>query len=288
MTFSRHQAKPAIGTVTSSTWLSALPPKCRRGSLPRCLRLTAGTKEEVATRLTSIVGLDLVSVSPNDSWMPRGLPVQGADGKWDLSPTKEPKLGEAEGILPSTDRSALTAWWLEVIKGANTPNWDVASTCSIRGVKGLLLIEAKAHELELRNEEAGKNGPDPSEGSRKNHERIGQAIEEARKGLECATTASWGISRDSHYQMSNRFAWSWKLTELGYPVAMVYLGFLNAREMADRSAPLTDHRHWDDLVRKHSSKLCPPSIWDHSFEVNGRTMVSLIRSIEQPIVPMSL
>jgi hypothetical protein len=145
--------------------------------------LTAGTNEEVATRLTKVVGLDRVSVSANDFWMPRGLPIESTVGGWDLSPTKEPKLGEAEGILSTTDRSALIAWWLEVVKRANTPNWDIASTCSIRGAKGLLLIEAKAHDWELRKEEAGKSGPDDSEGSRRNHARIGEAIEEARRGL---------------------------------------------------------------------------------------------------------
>jgi len=266
-------------------WLSALPPNCRRGSLPRCLLLTAGTNEEVATRLTKIVGLDSVSIAPTDFWMPRGLPIENPDGSWDLSATKEPKLGEAEGILSSSDRSALTAWWLEVIRHANTPNWDIASACSIQGEKGILLIEAKAHEWELRKEEAGKSKPGDSESSRRNHARIGEAIEEAREGLECASKVPWGISRDSHYQMSNRFAWSWRLAELGYPVVLVYLGFRNALEMADRSAPLRDHRHWEDLVRGHSENLFPPTIWSHSIEVNGHSIVSLIRSVEQPLSP---
>jgi hypothetical protein len=85
--------------------------------------------------------------------------------------------------------------------------------------------------------------------------------------------------------MSNRFAWSWRLAELGYPVVLVYLGFLNALEMADRGAPLDNHHHWEDLVRKHSENLCPPTIWGHSIEVNGRSIVSLIRSVEQPLPP---
>jgi hypothetical protein len=284
----RFLASRDTGNVTDVKWLSALRPKCRRGSLPRCLLLTAGTNEEVAARLTNIVGLDCFSVSADDFWMPRGLPIESSADIWDVSPTKEPKLGEAERILSSADRSALSSWWLEAIKRANTPNWDIASTCSIRGVKGLLLIEAKAHEQELRKEEAGKSGPEASEGSRKNHERIGKAIGEAREGLERATDAPWGISRDCHYQMSNRFAWSWKLAELGHPVALVYLGFLNAPEMADISAPLRNHRHWEDLVRNHSANLCPPTIWGHSIEVNGSSIVSLIRSVEQPLRPVPL
>src|SRR5581483_11668704 len=103
---------------------------------------------------------------------------------------------------------------------------------------------------------------------------------------EYATKACWGISRDSHYQMSNRFAWSWKLAGLGYPVALVYLGFLDALEMADRGAPLKSHRHWEDLVRRHSAKLCPPAIWGDSIDVNGRRIVSLIRSVDQTLSPV--
>jgi hypothetical protein len=245
--------------------------------------LTAGTNDEVAARLTKLVSFDSVNIAPTDFWMPRGFPIETSDGRWDLSTTKEPKLGEAEGILPSLDRAALTSWWLQVKKRANTPNWDIASTCSIEGTKGLLLIEAKAHEGELRKEEAGKSEPDASEGSRRNHARIGEAIQEAREGLECASNLSWSISRDSHYQISNRFAWSWRLAELGYSVVLVYLGFLKAQEMADRSAPLRDHCHWEELVRRHSKNLFPPTIWGHSIEVNGRKIVPLIRSVEQPL-----
>lgn len=270
-------------------WLSALPRKCRRGSLPRCLLLTAGTKEEVARRLTGLISLDGVAISADDFWMPRGLPIEDAFGNWDVSPTKEPKLGEVEAILPLKDREALTAWWLNVSKGANTPNWDVVSTCSFRGSKGLVLIEAKAHDKELRKEEAGKSSPDASSAnSVSNHVQIGAAIEEARRGLERATEQCWGISRDSHYQMSNRFAWSWKLAQLDYPVALVYLGFLNALEMSDKGAPLQSHREWEDLVRNHSERLCPAAIWDHSIDVNGRSIVPVIRSVEQPLSPAAL
>jgi hypothetical protein len=63
------------------------------------------------------------------------------------------------------------------------------------------------------------------------HETIGAAIESARMGFEAGTRLAWHISRDSHYQISNRFAWSWKLTQLGIPVVLVYLGFLNASDM---------------------------------------------------------
>ena len=103
---------------------------------------------------------------------------------------------------------------------------DIASACEIEGKSGLLLVEAKAHENELSY--SGKSSPGVSVNSQGNHQQIGQAIAEANAGLELAAGNPWGISRDSHYQLSNRFAWAWKLASLGVPVVLVYLGFLNA------------------------------------------------------------
>ena len=56
---------------------------------------------------------------------------------------------------------------------------------------------------------------------------------EAAEGLRCETGKLWGLSRDHHYRFSNRFAWSWKLATFGLLAVLVYLGFLNAQEMAD-------------------------------------------------------
>ena len=63
-----------------------------------------------------------------------------------------------------------------------------------------------------------------------NHNQIGDAIQQANHGLE-PLLPGWDLSRDSHYQLSNRFAWSWKIASMGVPVVLVYLGFLNADEM---------------------------------------------------------
>lgn len=78
--------------------------------------------------------------------MPQGLPRLMIDGVWDLSPTREAKLGEDKGYLSPEQRNIVTDWWLEVVPRANTPNWDIASTCRINGKRGVLLVEAKAHD----------------------------------------------------------------------------------------------------------------------------------------------
>lgn len=269
-------------------WIDALPVKGRRGSLPRCLIFTEGSREDVAQRLMTLVGRRDVCVSPKDFWMPQGLPKRVADGRWDLSPAKEAKLGEAPELLPTADRAILTKWWLAVSKGANTPNWDLVSTCTVGEETGLLLVEAKAPHMELRKEEVGKRAPGASANSKANHERIGEAIQSAQVGLREATGMPWGISRDTHYQMSNRFAWSWKLTEIKYPVVLVYLGFLNGAEMKDQDNPFGRHEEWADLVRLHNRPICPVNIWDQLISLNGAVLIPLIRSVNQPLETSSM
>lgn len=249
-----------------SSLLDLLPAKGRRGSKPRCHLLTHGSPEQVAARLTCLID-SWGQVDPHDKWMPQGFD--------DLT---EAQLHEAPRLVTKNDRAKLQSWWLVV--RATTPNWDIASTCTIGGEKGLLLIEAKAHDAELRKEKQGKPLDDGApENGRKNHDRIGKAIGEANVALN-AILPGWNLSRDSHYQLSNRFAWAWKLTELGYPVILVYLGFLNAEEMRDRGKPFTAEADWQGLVELHSELIVPAGIWNHKWELHGQPFIPLIRSIE--------
>ena len=83
--------------------------------------------------------------------------------------------------------------------------------------------------------------------------------------------------------MSNRFAWSWKLTEFGIPVVLVYLGFLQATEMEDRGAPFVDGDDWHALVSMHSTPLFPGEVWNRRWMVNGVPFIPLIKSLEVPL-----
>ena len=255
--------------------LQRLLPKERRGSKPRCHWLTHGPREEVAERLISIVE-PWASVTATDQWMPDGF-----------ANTAEPQLHLPTPLLSEDKRQALGHWWLPHDRQtARTPNFDLASTCTLGGVAGLILVEAKGHDTELNKEAAGRRlNSDASEGRRASHQTIGIAIEEARCGLSHATASPWSISRDTHYQMCNRFAWAWKLADLGIPVILVYLGFLRADEMKDRGAPFSDPSGWETLVRAHSAKLFPDQIWNHRWSVNEVPFIPLIRSVEQPLDP---
>lgn len=143
----------------------------RHGSTLRFLMLTSGYREQVASTLTRLVAPWGIVDPLDDRWMPLGFPDP-----------KEAKLGESGQLLPPGVRSQLTEWWLKVPKNANTPNWDLASTCTINGHRGILLVEGKAHRAELK--EAGK-----ALGNGQNDEQIERAIEEANQGLNGTTGA---------------------------------------------------------------------------------------------------
>ena len=257
-----------------------------RGSQPRCVLTVEGNREEVATRLTRIVNIPDVVVSPNDRWMPYGKPVR-SDGSWDKTPAQEVELDKSNELVCREVQLQLRRWWLAVLgrgKGAKTPNWDIASTCTIMGKPGLLLIEAKAHSNEL--EASGKSlGSNASPNSIKNHERIGLAIAEAADQFQRATGNRWEISRDHHYQLSNRFAWSWKLASLGIPVVLLYLGFLNAQDMADDGTLFRSEADWKSTLKDHALGAVDEAFWGERVDLDGVPFIALIRGIDQPFDP---
>ncbi len=262
-------------------WLEQLG-KDNRGSRPRCVLLMDGEKDEVASRLTRLVGLPgEVSVAPSDTWMPHGKPVRKNDGSWDKKPTAEARLDRPNSLVDPKIQKELQAWWLAVVRGAaNTPNWDIASTCLIRGEGGLLLIEAKAHPSELS--QAGKSLPS-SKNSQSNHDQIGRAIAEANKAFQAVTGKKWGLSRDSHYQLSNRFAWSWKLALLGIPVVLVYLGFLNAQDMAREGRLFQSEANWEHTLKDYCDGVVDDTCWGQWLDFRGVPLIPLIRGIDQPL-----
>jgi len=83
--------------------------------------------------------------------------------------------------------------------------------------------------------------------------------------------------------MANRFTWAWKITELGMPVILVYLGFMDCEEMRKGSAqrPITDKEDWQDMVHSHSQPLFPREVWNQEWHVHGQSFIPLIRVYEQ-------
>jgi hypothetical protein len=257
-----------------SILLERLKPRERRGSKLRCHLLTHGSPDSVAARLAALVA-PYASVAPNDRWMPQGF-----------DNTDEATLPEAARLLPADVRLELRRWWLvEASNNTRTPNWDVACTCTIEGKAGIVLIEAKAHDQELIKEETGrKNMEAPASGNaRRNLLRIDWAIRDASAALAEETGLTWALSRDWNYQMSNRFAWAWKLTDLGIPVVLVYLGFQSANEMSDQGTPFANAADWQNIVKRHSKALFPATVWDQRWMCEGQPLIPLIRSLKVPL-----
>lgn len=185
-----------------------------------------------------------VKLVAGSRWLPRGyrLPDE-AELHW-FGPAALPSLT----VWPS-----LHSWWLKHKRNATTPNWDIAMACEVDGRPGLILVEAKAHEAEL---ERGAKRPDraASAHSKENHEHIAQAIAGARRGY-----ATLGhdvlIGVESHYQLSNRLAYAWKLAQMGVPTVLIYLGFVGDRPWDDGLVPFKDQSHWDKCVRAYFDEI---------------------------------
>lgn len=240
----------------------------RRGSKPRCHLLTHGPRDEVARRLSGLLN-GVATVSEQDKWMPCGF-----------EQLDEAQLHRTPNLFPQ-DRNLcneLHQWWIAVRRGRQTlPSFDIASTCQVGGKPGLLLVEAKAHVAELAMESGGKRlRAKCSDNSFQNHMKIGAAIAEAAAQLQRATGWPWAISRDSRYQMSNRFAWSWKIASMGVPVVLMYLGFLNACEMG---VPFPSPEAWEEAVYQHASGFVPFHAWNRTIE-NTFTLHTCVRSIQ--------
>ena len=159
----------------------------------------------------------------------------------------------------------LTKWWLKHPAGANTPNWDIAIGCRIEERPGLVLVEAKANWPELGT--AGKSAPDPDRvNSIENHRRIGEAIEEACAGWQGLDERIF-ITRDSHYQLANRLAFTWKLVQLGIPVVLVYLGFVGDEGIRDVGPPFADGADWQRAYGAYVQRSFPTDLLERRLQI---------------------
>lgn len=252
----------------------------QRGSKPRCHLLTDGTRAEVAGRLTELAK-PYGSVSKAFNWAPCGF-----------DNVEEVQLHKPNGLISAETSRDLRRWWFDTPRGSGL-FWDLASQCIVgtgsRARSGILLVEAKAHTGELKKE--GKRlKSNTSRGSRRNHERIGQAIEEANVGLTGLTgNQGWALSRDDCYQMANRLAWAWKLASLGMPVVLVYLGFLDAIEMSDLGDPFREPLDWVESVKAHSKDKVPEDAWDRGWTMpNGALFALRIASVRQSLTSVRM
>jgi hypothetical protein len=182
-----------------------------------------------------------------------------------------PKLMAGSSVWP-----ALRDWWLVHKAGANTPNWDIAAGCELEGRPGLVLVEAKANWTELG---VGSKPLSSSASIRstENHARIAGAIEEACRGWR-EIDSDVRISCDSHYQLANRLAFTWKLAELGVSVVLVYLGFTGDAGIADAGKPFANPANWQAAFGSYAADCGALKLFGRRHEVAGTPVWLLARS----------
>jgi len=202
-----------------------------------------------------------------DNWMPKSLHhVKEAQLKDFLRYNFTPQL--------SAD---IVSWWLH--KNSTSPNWDLISTCTINGKRGILLVEAKAHWDELDKESHGKKiKSEASANSKKNHEKIAEAINEANTIIK-NTYPQINISRDNCYQLSNRVAHAWWLASQGIPVVLVYLGFLNCYDMDYNKRRLfKNDEDWQTCFNEHAQNVGVDTITDNWVDCGESEFITICRS----------
>jgi hypothetical protein len=205
------------------------------------------------------------------------------EGFLQLTEAQLDKAAEFDAVITSAQRAALGAWWLgSASTSAQTPNWDIASTCTIGGRPGMLLVEAKAHDNEFLAELKGRSlGNTAAERAARfpSHLTIGRAISDASAHLQLNSNHPIARSRDHAYQLSNRFAWSWKLAELGIPVVLVYLGFLNADDVLTPTVlgqPFPTSDAWTNLVKTSAAHIVSPKVWGSPIDIHGTPFIPML------------
>jgi len=177
----------------------------------------------------------------------------------------------------------LSKWWLKHERGANTPNWNIALSCELDGRPGLILVEAKAHEYELKSE--GKIlDPDASDNARANHTQITTAIDEACRGLRLLEP-DIAIACSSHYQLANRVAFTWKLATLNIPTVLIYLGFYGDTGIGDVGPPLTSEAHWKQTFEKYAKPSACPRLLERRLDCGAAPAWIVVRA--RPVLEAS-
>ena len=212
-----------------------------KGSQQRCLLLTSMGKDILQDALSKIIGQqtlsDLKIIFTDDfDYYPKGL----------INPREIELDKEMMPVGGSIEYSnKLNNWWLHE-KNRKTPTWDLVCKAEIEGCPGLILIEAKAHISELlrKRDKTGAKKDSP------NYIKIENALSEV------STAYNYSLSADNHYQLSNRIAWSIKLASMGISVVLLYLGFIDTKEMDDKKSDLIkDLRQWKKIVGDFSEEI---------------------------------
>jgi hypothetical protein len=217
-----------------------------------------GSKRHVLDWIESIGFLDTVRnwtqgqgfvIAPDANRMPKS---------W--AAPHESRLDTTSQFLDEINKSRLQRWWLA--HAGNLPNWDLVVAATKNSEPALVLVEAKAHASEFDCKPKTRairktTDADAQKRTDENHDRIGQAIDQASVALSRASPGI-SISRDRCYQLSNRIAMAWKLASMGIPNTLVFPGFTGDSAIATRGEYFSDDDHWQRAFAAYASSSIPP------------------------------
>lgn len=173
---------------------------------------------------------------------------------------------------PFLDRT----WWIS--HQGNRPNWDLICRITDGTRDGLLLVEAKAHEDEIV-EQNKKSQPDPANPhSVANDRQIRQVLQQTNSAMAQLGFGAFGLSADHHYQLSNRIAYAYKLATLGLPVVLMYLGFVGDRYFPNDWLRSPDH--WQRLVGGYLQGVVPQGFPNRHVTIGSGSLVMIVRSLD--------
>ncbi len=258
--------------------------KRMKGSRYRCLLATELESGKARKLLEELCRPLQVEITADDEYFPKGFSYPK-----ELILTSRVAKPFFDKHFPSlgfehVKTKVKDEWWLTPRRGGNTPNWDIVSSCTLNNQsKALIIVEAKAHISEL--DCAGKlHKSVASDDSRANHTSIELAISNANNQLNIAfQPQGFAISINQCYQLSNRFAFAWKLASIGIPVILMYLGFIKAKEMGDYFQGDED---WRINLLAHSREIIPEAAWSGSPIMIGSTPIyPIYRAVDIQATP---
>lgn len=250
-----------------------------KGSRYRFLLMTHQPQAHFAHQLQTILGSEIKLPEPdNIQCAPQGF----------LKP-EEVLFNRDVRFLELDQRKKLLDWWLASwTQNTKTPHWDLIVKTKLQYTdpdckqteprNALILFEGKAHYGELGEKDNTKaNG--------ENRKQINLALAEATEQLNTLFPEGgqkFNLTSNHHYQLSNRFAFAWKLADMGIPVVLVYLGFLNCNEMhANKEDHMfTRREEWLADLQKYGQKTVPESIWGRTLNVNGTPLTFLCEAVD--------
>jgi hypothetical protein len=195
---------------------------------------------------------------------------------WEQS--KESRLfDKASPFLDPGRRDRVRRWWLA--HEGNIPNWDLIVQAADRGGPALVLVEAKAHvgEFDCKPKPISLRIDDDAQArTTENHLQISRAIAEASSAL---SSRGISVSRDHHYQLSNRIAMAWKLASLGVPNTLVFLGFTGDREISRDGDYFANGDHWRRAFTNYLKGVLPEELLEKDISAGAASFRVLSRSL---------